>query len=42
VELTACPILHKPFSLDTLLTTVGQVLGDLESDANVREGNGNP
>jgi len=42
VELTTCPLLHKPFSLDTLLTTVGQVLGDLESDANVREGNGNP
>jgi two-component system alkaline phosphatase synthesis response regulator PhoP len=42
VELAACPILHKPFSLDTLLTTVSQVLADLESDSDIREGNGNP
>ena len=42
VELAACPILQKPFSLDTLLTTVGQVLADLESDSDVREGNGTP
>jgi hypothetical protein len=34
-------VLHKPFSLDTLLTTVGQVLADFEPDADIREGNGN-
>jgi DNA-binding NtrC family response regulator len=42
VELLACPILHKPFSLDTLLTTVSQVLANLESDQDIRQGNGNP
>jgi len=42
VELAACPILHKPFSLETLLTTVNQVLADLESDSDILEGNGNP
>jgi DNA-binding NtrC family response regulator len=41
VELAACPILDKPFSLDTLLTTVSQVLANLESDSDIREGNGN-
>jgi DNA-binding response OmpR family regulator len=40
-ELAGCPVLHKPFSLDTLLTTVGQVLADFEPDADIREGNGN-
>jgi two-component system alkaline phosphatase synthesis response regulator PhoP len=42
VELAGCPVLHKPFSLDTLLTTVGQVLADLEPDSDIREGNGKP
>jgi len=41
-ELTSCPILHKPFSLETLLTMVNQVLADLESDSDILEGNGNP
>jgi hypothetical protein len=34
-------MLHKPFSLDTLMTTVSQVLADLEPDSDIREGNGN-
>jgi two-component system, OmpR family, alkaline phosphatase synthesis response regulator PhoP len=42
VELAGCPVLHKPFSLDTLLSTVGQVLADLEPDSDIREGNGKP
>lgn len=42
VELAGCPVLHKPFSLDTLLTTVGQVLSYLEPDSDIREGNGKP
>jgi DNA-binding NtrC family response regulator len=41
VELADCPVLHKPFSLDTLMTTVGQVLADQESEPDIREGNGN-
>jgi DNA-binding NtrC family response regulator len=41
-ELAGCPVLHKPFSLDTLFTTVGQVLADLEPGSNIREGNGKP
>jgi DNA-binding NtrC family response regulator len=41
-ELAACRILHKPFRLETLLTTVDQVLADLESDSDILEGNGNP
>ena len=40
-ELAACPILPKPFSLETLLTTVNQVLADQESDSDILEGNGN-
>jgi DNA-binding response OmpR family regulator len=42
VELAGCPVLHKPFSLDTLITTVGQVLRDAESEPDILEGNGNP
>lgn len=41
VELAGCPILHKPFSLDTLVSTVGQVLAELEPDSDIRQGNGN-
>ena len=40
VELAGCPVLLKPFSLDTLLTTVSAVLADFEPDADSREGNG--
>jgi CheY-like chemotaxis protein len=39
-ELSGCPVLHKPFSLDTLMSTVGQALADLEPDSDIREGNG--
>jgi DNA-binding NtrC family response regulator len=42
VELAGCPVLHKPFSLDTLMTTVGQTLADMEPGQDIREGNGNP
>ncbi len=42
VELAGCPVLHKPFSLDTLMTTVSAVLADFEPDSDIREGNGNP
>jgi DNA-binding NtrC family response regulator len=42
VELAGCPLLHKPFSLDTLITTVGKVLADLEPESDILEGNGNP
>jgi len=41
IELAGCPVLHKPFSLDTLMTTVSRVLADLELDSDIREGNGN-
>ena len=39
-ELAGCPVLHKPFSLDTLISTVDQTLADLEPDSDIREGNG--
>jgi DNA-binding NtrC family response regulator len=42
VELAGCAVLHKPFSLDTLMTTVSAVLADFEPDSDIREGNGNP
>jgi CheY-like chemotaxis protein len=42
VELAGCPILHKPFTLDTLITTVGQVLAEAEPDSDILQGNGNP
>ena len=41
-ELTHCPVLHKPFSLDVLVRTVGQVLAAADSNADLLEGNGNP
>ncbi|HEX2250925.1 MAG TPA: response regulator [Gemmatimonadales bacterium] len=41
-ELSECPVLHKPFSLDDLMTTVQEVLASAESDSNLKEGNGNP
>jgi DNA-binding NtrC family response regulator len=39
-ELTSCPVLHKPFSLETLVKTVGQVL-DANERSKFLEGNGN-
>jgi hypothetical protein len=42
VELAGCPVLHKPFTLDTLMKTVGQVLADAEPDSDLLQGNGNP
>jgi DNA-binding NtrC family response regulator len=42
VELTGCPVLHKPFSLDTLLQTVADVLASAEPQPDILEGNGNP
>ena len=41
VELVGCPVLHKPFSLDTLLKTVGTVLASVEPQSHLLEGNGN-
>jgi two-component system, OmpR family, alkaline phosphatase synthesis response regulator PhoP len=40
-ELVGCPILHKPFSLDTLVKTVVEVLSAAEPDSDLMEGNGN-
>jgi DNA-binding NtrC family response regulator len=42
VELAGCAVLQKPFSLNTLITTVSAVLADVEADSDIREGNGNP
>jgi hypothetical protein len=39
-ELADCPVLHKPFSLETLVQTVGQVLAANER-SKFLEGNGN-
>jgi DNA-binding response OmpR family regulator len=39
VELAACPVLHKPFSLDTLVKTIRDALAS--ADPNFLEGNGN-
>ena len=41
-ELAGCPVLHKPFSLDTLMKTVGDVLASAEADPDILEGNGYP
>jgi len=41
IELAGCPVLHKPFSLGTLMTTVSGVLAEFEPDSDIREGNGN-
>jgi DNA-binding response OmpR family regulator len=40
-ELVGCPVLHKPFSLDTLVKTVAEVLSAAEPDSDLMEGNGN-
>ena len=40
-ELVGCPVLHKPFSLDTLVKTVGEVLAAAEPNSDFLEGNGN-
>ena len=42
VELAGCPVLHKPFSLDTLLQAVADVLTSAEPQSDILEGNGNP
>jgi DNA-binding NtrC family response regulator len=41
-ELAGCPVLHKPFSLDTLADTVGRTLAAVEAEPDILEGNGNP
>jgi DNA-binding NtrC family response regulator len=40
-ELTRCPVLAKPFSLDTLVKTVGAVLAAAEPKSDLLKGNGN-
>ncbi len=40
-ELAGCPVLPKPFSLDTLIKTVGAVLAAAEPKSDLRKGNGN-
>jgi DNA-binding response OmpR family regulator len=39
-ELVGCPILTKPFSLDSLVKLVGTVLARAETRSELREGNG--
>jgi DNA-binding response OmpR family regulator len=39
-ELAGCPVLPKPFSLDTLIKTVGMVLAAAEPQSDLRKGNG--
>jgi DNA-binding NtrC family response regulator len=39
-ELTGCPVLAKPFSLDTLMKTVEAVLAAAEPKSDLLEGNG--
>jgi DNA-binding NtrC family response regulator len=39
-ELTRCPVLAKPFSLDTLIKTVGAVLAAAEPKSDLLKGNG--
>jgi two-component system OmpR family response regulator len=39
-ELTSCPILAKPFSLETLARTVGAVLAASDTHPDLLEGNG--
>jgi DNA-binding NtrC family response regulator len=41
-ELTHCPVLHKPFSLDLLAKTVSEVLAAAEPNRDFLEGSGNP
>jgi DNA-binding NtrC family response regulator len=40
-ELAGCPVLLKPFSLDTLIKTVDAVLAAAEPKSDLRKGNGN-
>jgi DNA-binding response OmpR family regulator len=40
-ELAGSPVLHKPFSLATLISTVGTVLAAAEPESDFLEGNGN-
>jgi DNA-binding NtrC family response regulator len=40
-ELTHCPVLAKPFSLDTLIKTVRAVLATAEPKSDLLKGNGN-
>ena len=40
-ELVGCPVLSKPFSLDTLMETVEAVLAAAEPKSDFLEGNGN-
>jgi DNA-binding response OmpR family regulator len=40
-ELAGCPVLPKPFSLDTLIKTVDMVLAAAEPQSDLRKGNGN-
>jgi two-component system, OmpR family, KDP operon response regulator KdpE len=40
-ELAGCPVLPKPFSLDTLLTLIRTVLTAAEGQPKLLEGNGN-
>lgn len=40
-ELVGCPVLPKPFSLDTLIKTVDMVLAAAEPQSDLRKGNGN-
>jgi DNA-binding NtrC family response regulator len=40
-ELVGCPVLQKPFSIDTLVSTVDQVLAAAEPNSDLLEGNGN-
>ncbi|MEP7225817.1 MAG: response regulator [Gemmatimonadales bacterium] len=39
-ELSACPILSKPFTLESLLELVGVVLAQADTRSELREGNG--
>ena len=39
-ELAGCPILAKPFTLDSLVKLVGTVLAEAETRSDLREGNG--
>ena len=39
-ELADCPILTKPFSLESLLRTIGALLAGVTTDADLLEGNG--
>lgn len=40
-ELAGCPVLPKPFSLATLIKTVGAVLAAVEPKSDLLKGNGN-